>query len=132
MLFVCIGNSCRSPMAEAVARQVAADVILPSSAGLAPLGHIERMTIHTLACNGYHAEDLSSKPIREETWQLAKLVVNMTRRPRKFAFADYSKVEDWDVEDPYGADQETYQRILNDIAARVSALAERLRVQRQR
>jgi protein-tyrosine-phosphatase len=119
-------------MAEAVARQDAADVIEPASAGLAPLGHIEPMTIHTLACNGYDVKGLSSKPFTEEAGYSAGLVINMTRRPRKFAFADSSKVEDWNVEDPYGADQETYQRILDDIVARVNALAGRLRQQQQR
>jgi protein-tyrosine-phosphatase len=118
-------------MAEAVARQDAADVIVPASAGLAPLGHIERMTIHTLACNGYAAKGLVSKPITEEAWRSAELVINMSRRPREDAFPDYSKVEDWDVQDPYGADQEIYQRILDDIVTRVSELADRLRKQQQ-
>jgi protein-tyrosine-phosphatase len=52
----------------------------------------------------------------------------MSGRPRKFAFREYEKVEDWDVEDPYGADPETYQRICEDIRRRVAALAEELRL----
>ena len=38
VLFICVGNSCRSPMAEALARHLAADVIEPQSAGISPLG----------------------------------------------------------------------------------------------
>jgi len=34
VLFVCIGNACRSPMAEAIAHREAAEVIEPASAGL--------------------------------------------------------------------------------------------------
>ncbi len=117
-------------MAEAVARKDAADVIDPSSAGMAPLGHVQRMTMEILTKNGYDVKGLSSKPITVEAWQAAELVVNMTGSPRRFTFPDYARVEDWNVEDPYGASQETYQRILNDIVARVNALAERLRKQK--
>ena len=35
VLFLCIGNACRSQMAEAIAKHVAKDVIEASSAGLA-------------------------------------------------------------------------------------------------
>ncbi len=118
-------------MAEAVARQDAADVIEPSSAGLSPLGHIERMTAHTLACNGYAAKGLASKPMTEEAWRSADLVINMSGRPSELVFKDCLKVEDWEVPDPYGADQAMYQKILDDIVTRVNALADRLREQRQ-
>jgi protein-tyrosine-phosphatase len=118
-------------MAEAVARQDAGDVIEPASAGLAPLGHIERMTIHTLACNGYPAKGLASKPITEQGWKSAELVINMSGRPSDLVFKECLKVEEWEVEDPYGADQATYQRILDDIVTRVNELADRLRKQQQ-
>ena len=36
VLFVCIGNSCRSQMAEAFARAYGRDVLVAASAGLAP------------------------------------------------------------------------------------------------
>jgi len=116
-------------MAEAVARQDAADVIQAASAGLFPLGHIERMTIHTLACNGYSSKGLTSKAITEKAWASAKLVVNMSGRQSDLVFPDQIKVEDWQVQDPYGADEAVYQKILDDIVERVNALADRLREQ---
>ena len=118
-------------MAEAVARQDAADVIQAASAGLSPLGHIERMTIHTLACNGYSSKGLTSKSMTEEVWRAAELVVNMSGRPSNLVFPDGLEVEEWRVQDPYGADEAIYQRILDDIVERVNALAGRLREQRQ-
>ena len=36
VLFVCIGNACRSQMAEAFARTYGSDVMIAASAGLAP------------------------------------------------------------------------------------------------
>ncbi|MGA2481615.1 MAG: low molecular weight phosphatase family protein [Candidatus Acidiferrales bacterium] len=127
VLFVCLGNSCRSPMAEAIARRQAADVIEASSAGLTPLGRVAALAKQTLASNGYQGENLESKPMMPSLWEAAELIINMTGRPRESLFRDWHKVEDWDVEDPYGTDPELYQRILEDIEGRVRELAERLR-----
>lgn len=127
VVFVCIGNACRSPMAEAIARRIAADVMDASSAGLAHLGRIEATTKETLIRNGYSSDGLLSKPVPWTELDAADLVINMSGRPREFAFDDHDKVEDWDVEDPYGADPETYQRIFEDIERRVAGLADRLR-----
>lgn len=126
-MFVCIGNSCRSPMAEAIARRDAADVIEGASAGLVPLGFVAEPTKRTLNENGYSSDALKSKPILREVWDAADLVINMSGRPKGRVFPDFRKVEDWEVEDPYGGDAEVYQRIFEEITRRVSALAARLR-----
>ena len=60
VLFVCIGNACRSPMGEAIARKDAGDVIEASSAGLYPMGMIPEMTQTTIEKNGYSANGLQS------------------------------------------------------------------------
>jgi protein-tyrosine-phosphatase len=127
VLFVCIGNSCRSPMAEGIARHAAADVIEAASAGLVPLGSVAALSKSTLENNGYPGDGLSSKAISQELWDSADLVINMSGRSREQVFRSWEKVEDWDVEDPYGADPAVYQRIFETIERRVSELAERLR-----
>jgi len=127
VLFVCLGNACRSPMAEAIARFSASDVLEPSSAGLYPLGYVPDMTQSTLARNGYEANGLSSKPLRDADFEAVDLVINLSGEPRHLAFADPAKVVDWDVADPYGADPAVYQRILEDLEQRVAELAARLR-----
>jgi len=114
-------------MAEAIATRLAADVIEASSAGLTPLGRVELLTTETLARNGYHPAGLESKPIAIEESQSADIIVNMSGWPKDAAFDDPAKVEDWYVEDPYGADAEVYQRIFEDIERRVAKLADRLR-----
>jgi len=118
-------------MAEAIALRDAADVIEATSAGLAPLGFVAETTKRTLKENGYAGDELKSKPIMREAWDVADLVINMSGRPKGRVFPDFGKVEDWDVEDPYGEDAEVYQRIFEEIRSRVSALAERLRNQKQ-
>lgn len=127
VMFVCLGNACRSPMAEAIARRIAADVIDASSAGLTPLGRVEVLTKHTLIKNGYSPEGLESKLVFPAALDAADMVVNMGGCPIELDFNDPAKVEDWRVEDPYGADAKLYQRIFEDIERRVAELADRLR-----
>jgi protein-tyrosine-phosphatase len=131
VLFVCIGNACRSPMAEAIAKHEASDVLEASSAGLYPLGEIPDETQETLLRNGYSAVGLSSKPITNRIWNEADLVINLSGRIRDIAFDDPAKVEDWDVADPYGANPAFYQTILGQLQQRIRLLADRLRQQRK-
>ena len=131
VLFVCVGNACRSPMAEAISRFDAADVIEPSSAGLYPLGYIAALTKQTLMKNGYSANGLTSEVLRKEAVEGADLIVNMSGRASEEVFRGQENVEDWLVEDPFGAGPETYQRVFEGIQRRVTQLAFNLRQQRQ-
>lgn len=130
VLFVCVGNACRSPMAEAIARYDAADVMEASSAGLYPLGYIAELTKQTLTKNGYSASGLTSDPITREALDQADVIINMTGTPNGHVFGGKENVEDWLVEDPYGEDPETYQRVFEGIQRRVNQLAQSLREKR--
>jgi protein-tyrosine-phosphatase len=114
-------------MAESIARREAADVIEACSAGLTPLGYVPVLTMQTLAANGYSIEDLCSTPITRAVWDAADMVINMSGIAKQRAFIDCGKVEDWDVQDPYGNDPVLYQTIYEDIQRKVAQLAERLR-----
>ncbi len=127
VLFVCIGNACRSPMGEAITRKEANDVILASSAGFYPMGMIPEMTQTTLERNGYSAKGLRSKGLREIVSEEIDLVVNLSGYTRAQSLEKFAQVENWEVSDPYGADEATYQRILEEIRGHVSKLAQRLR-----
>ncbi len=131
VLFVCVGNACRSPMAEAIARYDAADVIEAFSAGLFPLGYVAELTKQTLVRNGYTANGLTSDSLTREAADAADLIINMTGRPREEIFWDTGKVEDWIIQDPFGSDPETYQRIFEGIRRRVHKFALGLREKRQ-
>ena len=127
VLFLCIGNACRSPMGEAIAREDAGDVIEASSAGLYPMGMIPEMTQTTLEKNGYSANGLQSKGLRDIASEDVDLVINLSGYERARALEKFVQVENWEVSDPYGADDATYQRILEEIRGRVRGLAQRLR-----
>jgi protein-tyrosine-phosphatase len=118
-------------MAEAIARYDAPDVIQPSSGGLYPLGHIADMTMQTLTRNGYFTNDLTSSPLTPEEVDVADLIVNMTGGPLGEFLEVEEKTEHWIVEDPYGADPETYQRVFEGIRRRVNHLAQGLREKRE-
>jgi protein-tyrosine-phosphatase len=114
-------------MAEGIALHVASDVMEVSSAGLAALGRVQSLTKLTIAKNGYPADELQSKALEADDLEAADIIVNMTGRPDCALFQDRRKVEDWNVEDPYGASAETYQRVFEDIESRVGLLIGRVR-----
>jgi len=118
-------------MAEAIARYDAADVIEPSSAGLSPLGSIAEQTRQTLIQNGYSVNGLTSDALTREAADAADIIINMTGQLVEEAFWDQAKVEDWMVQDPYGDDPETYQRVFEGIKRRVDQLAKGLRENRE-
>lgn len=118
-------------MAEVIALYDAADVIEPSSAGLHPLGYIADLTTQTLVKNGYSANGLTSDVLTKDAVEAADLIINMTGRPGEEIFCGKKNVEDWFVEDPYGEEPETYQRVFEGIQRRVNQLAFGLREQRQ-
>jgi protein-tyrosine-phosphatase len=136
VLFVCLGNACRSPMAEAIARKLAPDVIEPSSAGLYPLGRLADETQQTLRANGYPFAHVASKPLRSNSLENADLVINMSGKSLDGFFPEgrstggplpRRKIKNWDVEDPYGEEPATYQRILEELESKVLMLAAQLR-----
>ncbi len=130
VLFVCVGNSCRSQMAEAIARHAASDVLTPSSAGVSPLGYVADPTRKTLAERGIPCAGLFSKGLHDDSiFQPPDLIINMSGIPGASLFAGRD-FEDWPVEDPFGDDMETYRRICDDVEARVADLAARLRSRR--
>lgn len=127
VLFVCVGNACRSQMAEALARHHAADVIEPFSAGISPLGSIAEGTRQVLLERGISVGEQRSKGPSEADVDAADLIVNMTGIPGKALFQPALPLEDWDVGDPYGEDLAVFRTICDEIEVKVLDLAERLR-----
>jgi arsenate reductase (thioredoxin) len=124
VLFVCVGNSCRSPMAEALARHLAPDAIAASSAGVTPLGYVCRSTRAVLAEIGISIAGQESKPLREKDVAGADLLINMTGGS---VFHGSTPVECWQVADPFGHDLAVYRSTRDEIERRVTDLAKRLR-----
>lgn len=139
VLFVCIGNACRSPIAEAVARHLCSDIIEPSSAGLCPLGRLAENTQRVLRAHGYPIDHLESKSLRRDAMQSADIIINMSGEALDCLLEGGSaedsrlaqKVEHWPIDDPYGDTSDAYQRTLEELETRILGLATRLRKESQ-
>jgi protein-tyrosine-phosphatase len=115
-------------MAEAIARRDASDVIIPESAGLHPLGFIDKTAIAVLTERGISVAGQHSKGLRDHTLSEPDLIINMSGAPSSKLFP-LRKFEDWPVEDPFGESMALHRRICDDIEARVKDLAGRLRTE---
>jgi len=126
VLFVCIGNACRSQMAEAFARAQGNDVLAPASAGLSPAGALPKSTLlamqeKNLDLSGHFPKSLTSLSLAE-----FDLIVNMSGLPipRERGKA----VREWNVPDPIGMDYEDHCVIRDQIETLVMNLILELRL----
>jgi arsenate reductase len=112
VLFICLGNSCRSIMAEALARHRCGDRWEAASAGLNPLGFVAPKTLQVLAEMGASTEGLYSKGLEEFDLREYRLLVNLTDHSLKGHIPpDFvSRVLPRSVADPYGGSLDMYRR----------------------
>ncbi|MCW5978082.1 MAG: low molecular weight phosphatase family protein [Bryobacteraceae bacterium] len=126
VLFVCIGNACRSPMAWALARARGADVMEVESAGLAPAVFVPELTLEVMKDRGIDASDHWPRSFREVDASRFDLVVNMSGHPIRCAVP----VRNWDAPDPIGGDKQEYERTAALIERLVGELLEEFRAKR--
>jgi protein-tyrosine-phosphatase len=125
VLFVCIGNSCRSQMAEAFARSLGGDVMIPASAGLAPAFGIAADTIRAMDEKNIVMRDHFPKSLKNLARIRFDLVVNMSQRP--LPLETPSRVLEWEIPDPIGMTYEEHCHVRDEIARKVVELIEELR-----
>ncbi len=128
VLFVCVGNCVRSQMAEAIARHSCADIIDAESAGVSPLGFIDKTAQAVLRERGISVDGQFSKGLHSHSLKQPDLVVNMSGIDSKSLFPE-RHVEVWKVRDPFGENIEAHRAVCDDIEARVTLLAARLRTE---
>jgi len=126
VLFVCIGNSCRSQMAEAFARMYGSDCMTPASAGVAPARSIARDTARAMAAKHIEMEGQFPKALKYLGRAQFDLVINMTGSFLKEPIAT-AHVVDWDIPDPIGMDYADHCAIRDSIERRVMTLILELR-----
>jgi arsenate reductase len=124
VLFVCIGNSCRSQMAEAFARAYGADIIEAQSAGVSPATFIAPLTKQTLGERNLNIDAHFPKGMELMRRQSFDLVVNMSGVPVRLPGA---RVVDWAVPDPIGHNETYYRTVAEQIEGLVMRLIMELR-----
>jgi arsenate reductase len=125
VLFVCIGNACRSQMAEGFARTYGGDVMIPASAGLAPASAVAPDTIRAMDEKNIDLRDHFPKSLRQLGRADFDLVINMTGvfLPKEFK----GRIVDWEVADPVFMEYAEHCEIRNAIEALVMKLVLELR-----
>jgi protein-tyrosine-phosphatase len=127
-LFVCIGNSCRSPMAEALARHLGADVIEPSSAGIYPASIIQPETLQVLEERGIKLEPRKPRSLFLLDAKQVDLLVNMSGAPLDNLLHSFlGRQIVWPVRDPVGQPLGVYRAVRDEIEKKVSELIKELR-----
>lgn len=124
ILFVCIGNSCRSPMAEAIARHLGGSRVDARSAGLAPAGFVAGGTLTALEALGYSSEGLWSKGLDDVFVQDLDVVVSLLGKealdllPRGTG----ARREVWTVLDPFGEEEDVYLDVARGLEVRIRTI----------
>lgn len=149
VLFVCTGNTCRSPMAEGLFRHALAKrmgckpdeledrgVVVMSAGIAAMLGG--RAAVEAVEVLGQLGIDLSaheSQPLTEQLVRHADLILAMTRSHRKAILAEWPEAESRlkllstdgaDVPDPIGGPVEQYQRCVAQMKPEIEKWAAEL------
>ena len=123
VLFVCVGNSCRSQMAEGLARQLGRGRVRAWSAGSHPLGEIIPETYEIMSEKGIALEGQWSKGLRDVPVADMDVVVGMgcdVVCPIPAGFK--GRVIEWNIADPYGRDLAFYRSVRDLIERQVAAL----------
>jgi len=132
VLFVCIGNMCRSPMAEGFAQKYGGDILEVYSAGTHATGRISEDSIEIMreikidiskgTSNGLDAVPLADMDI------VISMAPTRARAlvPRGFA----GKTIDWKVEDPIGKSLPVFRRVRDELNVLVKKLVDDVRRER--
>jgi arsenate reductase len=124
VLFVCVGNACRSQMAEAFARAYGADVMIPASAGLGPANRVMPDTIRAMLEKNLDVRDHFPKDLHHMLRLRFDLVVNLSGLPLPDCDAP---IRDWDVPDPVTMSYEDHCAVRDQIERLVMDLILELR-----
>ena len=111
VLFICLGNSCRSIMAEALARHRCGDRWEAASAGIIPLGFVAPETLQVLVEIGVSPAGLYSKGLNQIDLREYRLAINLSGRSLHGLIPANGAIElrNLPVPDPYGWGLEVYR-----------------------
>lgn len=124
--FICVHNSCRSQMAEAIAKLIASDVFDAYSAGTEIKSEINQDAVKTI--KELYGIDMSKTQYPKLISEIPEvdIVIKMGCNVNcPFLPAKYE--EDWGLEDPTGKGEEEFKKTALIIEQKVRDLAKRIK-----
>ncbi|MFH1038560.1 MAG: arsenate reductase ArsC [PVC group bacterium] len=123
VLFVCVGNSCRSQMAEGYARAWGAAAMNARSAGISAIDFISPAVIEVMREEGIDITDQRPEQISREMIEWADRVIALGGCPESFypdLLAD--KLIHWPTPDPFGQSTDRAREVRDIIKTRITDL----------
>lgn len=121
ILFVCAGNTCRSPMAQAIARELLEDKAEIESAGIETASGIRAAKDEVLVMNerglditGHRSKDVNSLSLRDFD-KIFAMTPAIARRLQDRDDLNHDKLEVLDICDPYGRGVDAYRTCADKI-----------------
>jgi arsenate reductase len=131
VLFVCVHNAGRSQIAAGYLRHLAGDQVRVLSAGSAPADSINPVAVEAMAEEGIDITEAVPSILTTEAVKESDVVITMGCGDACPIFPG-KRYEDWELDDPAGAELADVRRIRDEIRDRVTVLIEQLDVPRQR
>ena len=125
VLFVCIGNACRSQMAEGFARNYGKDDIDVSSAGLMPTSTVPLLTRRVMLEKNIPIDTQYPKGVELFRQRAFDVIVNMSGSVLPSGMI--GPIDEWVVTDPYGRGEGEYRQVRDHLEARVMRLLIQMR-----
>jgi arsenate reductase (thioredoxin) len=125
VLFLCIGNSCRSQMAEGFARTYGSDVMEPASAGLWPAAIVQPLTKQVMQAKNINIDEQYPKNLNSIDVSGLDLLINMSGA--KLPAGIPTEIREWQIEDPIGRSEDVYLTVRDQIEHLVMSLILELR-----
>lgn len=124
--FICVHNSCRSQIAEALGRLFASEVFESFSAGTETKDRINPDAVRLMKRHYGIDMEQTQRPKLLEEIPPVDIVVTMGCNV-ECPFLACSHREDWGLDDPTGSKDEEFLRIIKSIELNILSLKERIR-----
>ena len=124
--FICVHNSCRSQIAEALGKHVASDVFESYSAGTETKPRINQDAVRLMKAK--YGIDMEREQYSKLLSDIPPVDVVITMGCNvSCPFLPCKLREDWGLEDPTGKSDEFFLEIINNIEQKVLELKERIK-----
>ena len=123
--FICVHNSCRSQIAEALGKKLAADVFESYSAGTETKPQINQDAVRLM--KSIHGIDMKHEQYSKQISELPAIDVVVTMGCNvQCPMLPCSHREDWGLDDPTGQPDEVFLDTIRQIEAKILDLKARL------